>query len=102
MIHVLATITVRAGQRDAFLRIFKANVPAVLAEAGCVRYEPTIDVETGIPVQGGTRPNVVTIVEGWESLAHLKTHLQAPHMAAYREQVRDLVAGVTLQVTTPA
>jgi len=32
----------------------------------------------------------------------LKAHLAAPHMAAYREQVKDLVGGVALQVLEPA
>lgn len=102
MIHVLASIELKPGTRDAFLAIFKANVPAVLAEEGCLRYEPTVDVDTGIAAQGGVRPNVVTIVEAWASLAHLKAHLAAPHMAIYREKVKDLVAGVKLQVVTPA
>jgi quinol monooxygenase YgiN len=102
MIHVIAGIELRPGTREQFLALFRANIPNVLAEEGCLRYEPTVDVEAGIAAQGGVRPNVVTIVEAWESVAHLKAHLAAPHMAAYREQVKDLVAGVRLQVVTPA
>ena len=41
MIHVLASITVKASERDAFLEIFKANVPKVLEEEGCVDYAAT-------------------------------------------------------------
>jgi quinol monooxygenase YgiN len=102
MIHVLANIEIKPGTREPFLAIFKANVPAVLAEDGCLRYEPTVDTETGLPAQGGVRPNVVTIVEAWESLAHLKAHLAAPHMATYREKVKQMVVGVKLQVVEPA
>jgi quinol monooxygenase YgiN len=102
MIHVLAGIELKPGTREAFLAIFKANVPAVLAESGCLRYEPTVDVDTGLPAQGGVRPNTVTIVEAWQSLPHLRAHLTAPHMATYRERVKDLVVGVTLQVVEPA
>ncbi len=102
MIHVIASIEIKPGTREAFLAIFKANVPAVLAEDGCLRYEPTIDADTGIPAQGGVRPNVVTIVEAWQSLAHLKAHLAAPHMATYRQKVKDLVVGAKLQVVEPA
>jgi len=32
----------------------------------------------------------------------LKAHLAAPHMTTYRENVKDLVAGVTLQVLETA
>lgn len=102
MINVLATITLKDGGRSEFLEIFKANVPNVLAEDGCISYSPTIDVDTGIPVQLGGRGNVVTVVEAWESLDHLKAHLQAPHMLSYKEKVKDMVENVSLQVTEPA
>lgn len=102
MIHVIASIHVKPGTRGPFLAIFKANIPAVLAEDGCLRYEPALDVDTGFPAQGGVRADVVTIVEAWQSLAHLKAHLAAAHMAAYREKVKDLVVGVQLQVLEPA
>ena len=78
------------------------NLPHVLAEDGCVRYEPSVDVSTGIPVQGELRDDVITVVESWESLGHLQAHLTAPHMASYRERVKDLVIGASLQVVSPA
>jgi quinol monooxygenase YgiN len=101
MIHVIANISVKPGSRDEFLRVFLGNVPNVLAEDGCIRYEPCTDVDTGIPAQGGVRSDIVTIVECWESLDHLRAHLAAPHMQTYREKVKDLVGGVTLQVLEP-
>src|ERR1700730_2699558 len=45
MIHVLAIITAKAGQRDKILTAFRANMPAVHAEAGCIEYGPAIDAE---------------------------------------------------------
>jgi quinol monooxygenase YgiN len=36
MIHVIAFITAQPGQRDKVLSAFNANVPAVLAEDGCI------------------------------------------------------------------
>jgi len=44
---------------------------------------------------------VVTIVEKWESLEALQAHVVAPHMAAYRERVKDFVVRVSLQVLEP-
>ena len=41
---------------------------------------------------------MVTILEHWASLDALKTHSVTPHMLAYREQVKDLVEGVSLKV----
>ena len=102
MIYVIATIGVVEGKRDAFVSEFHKLVPTVQAEAGCIEYGPTVDVDSGIAAQGGVRPNVVTIVEQWESLDALNAHLAAPHMAEYRGRVKDLVAGVSLQVLEPA
>lgn len=102
MIHVIATIEVVAGKRDAFLAEFHNNVPNVKAETGCIDYGPTVDLPTGIGAQSPVRDNVVTVIERWESLDALNAHLAAPHMATYREKVKDLVKGVTLQVLQPA
>ena len=102
MIHVIATIELTAGNRDAFLAEFRKLVPLVLAEEGCIDYGPAVDVPTEIGAQLPLRENVVTVVERWESLAALNQHLVAPHMVTYRETVKTLVAGTTLQVLEPA
>lgn len=102
MIHVIATITIKPGKRDAFLAEFHRIVPAVHAEAGCIEYGPTVDLATDIAVQSPVRENVAVIVEKWESLDALKAHSQAPHMAEYRVRVKDLVEGMQLQILAPA
>jgi quinol monooxygenase YgiN len=45
LIHVLALITTKPGQRDTVLQAFRANVPAVHAEQGCIEYGAAIDAE---------------------------------------------------------
>lgn len=102
MIHVIATIIVKPGKRDAFLAEFHRIMPAVHAEAGCIEYGPTVDVASGMMMQGPLRENVAVIIEKWNSLDALKAHAQAPHMAEYRVAVKDLVESVTLQVLAPA
>jgi quinol monooxygenase YgiN len=102
MIHVIATIEVAAGKREAFLAEFHRLVPKVRAETGCIEYGPAVDVASGIAVQSALRDNVVVILEKWESLDALKAHLSAPHMAEYRGRVKELVVGVHLQVLQPA
>jgi quinol monooxygenase YgiN len=101
MIHVIATIKVKSGMRETYLGILKANVPNVLAEKGCIAYVPTVDVESGIPVQVDLRADVVTLVETWESLADLQAHLKTPHMLDYREKVKNIVKNISLHVLTP-
>lgn len=101
MIYVTATIELNDGCKDDFLKIIKSNVPNVRAEKGCITYEPTVDIDSGIPVQGALRPDVITIVEAWDDLDALHQHLKAPHMATYREEVKDLVKQVAIQVLQP-
>jgi quinol monooxygenase YgiN len=102
MIHVLATIEVNEGTRDAFLGVFHKLMPLVHAEDGCIEYGPAIDVASGSAMQGPLRPNVVVIIEKWASLDALKAHSQAPHMADYRVDVKDYVKNVQLQILQPA
>ena len=98
MIRVIATIEVRAGAREEFLKVFRDLVPQVLAEKGCREYAPWVDVPTTIPAQIPARDHTVTIIERWDSLDALEKHLVAPHMLEYRKAVKDLVTRVTLQV----
>ena len=101
MIHVLASITVKASERDAFLEIFKANVPKVLEEEGCVEYSATVDFPTEVPIQE-TNTNVVTVVEKWETFPHLEAHFTAPHMLEYKAKVEDMVEDVSLKILKDA
>ena len=102
MIYVLATSELNEGCREKFLEILKANVPNVLAEAGCVMYVPNIDFPSGLSAQKEVRENVVTIIEGWESMDHLMAHLKTPHMAEFRTKVAGMRKSSTLNVVTPA
>lgn len=100
MITVIASIDVIPDKVVEFVKIFKENVPNVLAEDGCIEYYPTVDIETGLDVQQ-VNPSLVTIVECWESVDALKNHLKTPHMQNYREQTKDLVKKVSLKVLQP-
>ena len=97
MINVIASIHIKEGRLSEFIEIFKSNIPNVLEEKGCIEYVPTIDVLTGLPPQE-LNNNVVTIIEKWDSLEDLQAHLSAPHMLAYKENVKDLVDKVSLKV----
>lgn len=101
MIHVIASLQIKEEHLAEFIGIFKANVPNVLQEKGCVEYVPTIDVPTDLPPQE-KHPNAVTIVEKWETLDDLLAHLKAPHMLTYGEKVKDMVEKKSLKILTPA
>ena len=102
MIHVIATIELAPGTRDAFLTEFRQLIPDVKAEAGCIAYGPAVDAETDIPTQARIGADKVVIVEQWESVAALKAHAVAPHMQAYRVRVKEFVKGMELRVLSPA
>jgi quinol monooxygenase YgiN len=92
MIHVVAIITAKPGQREAILTAFRANVPAVHAEAGCIEYGPATDAEGVGSFQTKFGADTFLVLEKWESLDHLKAHGASPHMAAYGAKTKDLIA----------
>jgi quinol monooxygenase YgiN len=100
MIHVIAIITAKPGKRDEVLAHFRANVPAVHAEAGCIEYGPAIDATTGTPAKFGD--DTFVVIEKWESADHLKAHAASPHMKAYGEKTRELLANRAVHVLQPA
>ena len=71
MIHVLAVITAKPGMREAVLKEFRANMPAVHAEKGCIEYGPAVDAE-GSPAKYGE--DTFVVIEKWESPDALKAH----------------------------
>lgn len=101
MISVIASIKVKPGRMTELLKALKANVPNVLAEDGCVEYSPAVDIKADLPPQV-LDENMVVIIEKWESLAALKTHLQAPHMKDYKAKTADMVENVSLKVLQDA
>ena len=102
MIHVIAVITAKPGKREEILRHFRANVPAVKAEQGCIEYGPAIDAENALGFQAKVGPDTFLVIEKWESMDALKAHAAAPHMAAYAAKVKDLIASRTIHILQPA
>ena len=49
MIHVLATLDLAPGTREAFLAEFRKIIPDVHAEAGCIEYGPAVDADSDLP-----------------------------------------------------
>jgi quinol monooxygenase YgiN len=102
MIHVIAIITAKPGQRESILEAFRANMPAVHAEQGCIEYGPAVDAEGMGSFQTPFGPDTFVVVEKWESTEALKAHAAAPHMAAYAAKVKDLIASRVIHVLKPA
>ncbi len=101
-VHVVAVVTAKPGRRAELLDAFKANVPNVHAEEGCIEYVATVDAEGAGDVQTRFGGDTFVVVEKWASLVALKAHAAAPHMAAYAARTKDLIASRTIHVLSPA
>ena len=102
MIHVVAVVTARPGKRAEVLKAFNANVPNVRAEQGCIEYAAAVDAEGAPSIQTRYGADTFVVIEKWESLEHLRAHAHAPHMVAYAEKVKPLLAERIIHVLSPA
>ena len=102
MIHVIAVISAKPGKREEVLKHFRANVPAVRAEKGCIEYGAAVDADPALPVQTKYGPDTFLVVEKWESMEALKAHAAAPHMAAYGARTKELLASRVIHILSPA
>ncbi len=102
MIHVIALITTKPGQRTAVLEAFHANVLAVHAEKGCIEYVPVIDAVGMGKFQTQIGADTFMVIEKWATAADLAAHAASPHMAAYGAKVKDMLANRVIHVLSPA
>jgi quinol monooxygenase YgiN len=101
MIHVVAIITAKPGKREEILGHFRANVPAVRAEKGCIEYGAAIDADPALPMQTKWGPDTFLVIEKWESMDALKAHAAAPHMAAYAGKTKEHIASRVIHILSP-
>lgn len=101
MIHVIAVITAKPGMREAVLREFRAIIPKVHAEKGCIEYGPAIDAEGAESVQTKFGPDVFVVIEKWENAEALKAHGTSPHMLELRAKTGAMLAERVIRVLAP-
>jgi len=101
MVHVIAVITAKPGKRADILAHFKANVPAVRAEKGCIEYGAAVDLDPALKFQTAYGPDSFVVVEKWESSQALMAHAAAPHMAAYAAKTKDFIANRAIHILQP-
>ena len=102
MIHVIAVITTKPGLRESVLSHFRANLPAVRAEKGCIEYGAAVDAENALPFQTKCGSDAFLVVEKWESMEALKAHAAAAHMAAYGAKTKEFIASRMIHILSPA
>lgn len=101
MIHVLAVITAKPGMRDSILQAFRANVPVVRAEDGCIEYGAAVDADNALASQTKCGADTFLVIEKWASMDALKAHAAAPHMAAYGAKTRKMIASRVIHILAP-
>ena len=95
MIYVIARMELNEGCKDAMLKVLEKTVPQVLAEDGCIMYTPCLDADEE------NSEKFLTIVEAWKDRDFHRAHLAAPHMAEFREAVKDLRKNSCVNVLEP-
>ena len=100
-IHVVAVITAKKGMREKILEAFHQNSSTVRQEQGCMEYIATIDANDAGALQAKFGDDTFVVVEKWESLGALKDHAASPHMAAYAQKTKDLIASRVIHVLSP-
>ncbi len=102
MIHILAMITTKPGQRETVLEAFRANMPAVHAEDGCIEYGPAIDASGIGAIQTKLGDDTFVVIEKWETPEALAAHAKSAHMVAYGAKTKDMLASRVIHVLSPA
>lgn len=101
MIHVLAIITAKPGRRAEVLAAFRAIVPVVRKEEGCIEYGAAVDAEGVGSAQTKFGPDTYAVVEKWASPAALAAHSTTPLMTKFRAETKDLVVSRVIHVLSP-
>ena len=101
MIHVVAIITAKPGQRATVLEHVRRK-PAEGARRGRLHRIRRRDRHRRHgPIQTPFGPDTFVVIEKWESVDHLKAHAVAPHMKEYGAKTKELLAGRVIHVLKP-
>ncbi len=102
MIRVIATVTLKKGNRKKFLDEMYKIMPMVHIETGCIEYAPYLDADMEIDEQEKLGPDKIAIIERWQNLKALKKHIDAPHMNAFRQATKEYVQSTQTMILSPA
>jgi quinol monooxygenase YgiN len=60
-----------------------------------------MDYDLGLPNQE-KNPNMIVVTERWNSVDDFKSHLNAPHVLAFRTAIKDCLEKITVKITQAA
>ena len=78
MFNIYVKFTCLPGKREAFIQKMKDTgiLADIRAEDGCHKYDYYLSDQD---------PNLILLIEQWETAEHQKVHIKQPHMALMRE-----------------
>ena len=81
------------GKREAYIQKMKETgiLEAIRAEDGCIRYEYYLSEKD---------PDVILLIEQWQTKQNQQVHLTQPHMAQMRTFKADYIAETILGEVT--
>jgi quinol monooxygenase YgiN len=87
MLTIVANIHAHPDKIDLVRGELEKLVPITRAEAGCLQYDLHQDNE---------KPTHFMFYENWESRELWQAHMNAPHLAAYKEVTEGAIVEFTL------
>ena len=93
MYNLIVTFRCIPGKREAFVEKMQETgiLAAVRKEDGCHRYEYFYCQED---------PNILLLMEAWESQTHQQVHIAQPHMDLLRSFKAEFIEDTTIQAYT--
>jgi len=102
MINIVAVITANPGKRSEVLADFRAYLPTVLAEDGCIEYTAFIDTEGVSRIQTPIGADTFMVIEKWSNLETLKAHAVSASTATFAARIDPLLVSRVIHVLSPA
>ena len=85
MVKVVSKNTIKKEKIEEFIALVAGLVEATKRnDEGCIQYDLYQDIEN---------PQILTIIEEWESKEALDKHMQAPHFKEIVPQFADFAGG---------
>ena len=84
MIMVTAKIAAKSGERDNIIAKSKDLIESSRLDPGCISYNSYASTEND---------DLLLMLEQWENLEVLQSHMQTEHFKAFGEATKDILAG---------
>eukprot|EP00128_Syssomonas_multiformis_P002994 Colp12_sorted_trinity150504_noHs@6106 len=91
-IQVLAKIEAVGGKKEDLLRLMADLVPVSRTDEGCLQYDL---------VQRMGNPDVITVVELWQSHELWQAHLAQPHFHTFAAKLEGISASIEIGAYVP-